>query len=257
MPLDPRTTRKLAGAAAWVIGLVAFLAASTALAAPAEAALEMPEEDGGPPFSSAINFIVVFGIASLIPAVVLTCTCFTRFVIVFSFLRSGLGTQGAPPSQVLIGLSLFMTAFVMAPTAGEIYEKAGAPYLEGEMSEAEAIDAGAPELKEFLLPHTRQEDLSLFYEYTDLPRPETVDDVPLRIAVPAFVLSELRTAFQMGLAILLPFLIVDLIVAVILSSLGMVMLPPTLVSLPVKLLVFVSADGWHLLVSSLLRGVMT
>lgn len=241
---------------AWLAGVATLLLAVPAQAAPPEAANALGDA-GGIEMSSAINFIVVFGIASLIPAIVLTCTCFTRFVIVFSFLRSGLGTQGAPPSQVMVGLSLFMTAFVMAPVATQMYDQAGAPYMAGEMTESEAIEAGAPALRSFLLPHTRQEDLALFYEQTDLPRPEVADDVPLRIAIPAFVLSELRTAFQMGLAILLPFLIIDLVVAVILSSLGMVMLPPTLVSLPVKVLVFVTADGWHLLVSSLLRGVMT
>lgn len=204
---------------------------------------------------SMIQLVVVFGLMSLLPALVLTTTCFTRFVVVFSFLKTGLGTQGAPPNQVLVGLALFMTAFVMAPVASELYDEAAGPYMNGELDEGEAYSRAEPVARKWLLPRTRPEDLALFYEYTDEPRPETANDVPLRIAVPAFVLSELRTAFQMGLLVLLPFLVIDLVVATVLSSLGMVMLPPTLVSLPVKLLVFVMADGWNVLVMSLLRGV--
>ncbi len=206
---------------------------------------------------SMVQLVVLFGLMSLLPALVLTTTCFTRFVVVFSFLKTGLGTQGAPPNQVLVGLALFMTAFVMAPVGAEMYEEAGGPYMNGEIDEGEAYEAAEPIARKWLLPRTRPEDLAVFYEYTDEARPETANDVPLRIAVPAFVLSELRTAFQMGLLVLLPFLVIDLVVATVLSSLGMVMLPPTLVSLPVKLLVFVMADGWNVLVMSLLRGVAT
>jgi flagellar biosynthetic protein FliP len=206
---------------------------------------------------SMIQLVVVFGLMSLLPALVLTTTCFTRFVVVFSFLKTGLGTQGAPPNQVLVGLALFMTAFVMSPVATEMYETAGGPYMDGAIDEGEAYERAEPIARKWLLPRTRPEDLALFYDYTSEPRPETANDVPLRIAVPAFVLSELRTAFQMGLLVLLPFLVIDLVVATVLSSLGMVMLPPTLVSLPVKLLVFVMADGWNVLVMSLLRGVAT
>jgi len=245
------TQRRTAVAAALGIGALVALLPGLAHADPT---IPQQMQTGEGP-SSTIHLIIVFALASLAPAIVLTCTCFTRFVVVFSFLKSGLGTQGAPPNQVLVGLALFMTAFVMAPVGAEIHEAAGEAYFAGEISETEAIEAAAPAAKGFLLPRTRPEDLALFYEYTDAPRPETAADVPLRIAVPAFVLSELRTAFQMGLLVLLPFLVVDLIVATVLSSLGMVMLPPTLVSLPIKLLVFVMADGWHILVTSLLGGV--
>ena len=206
--------------------------------------------------SSAVHLVVLLTIASLAPAIVLTCTCFARFAIVFSFLRNGLATQGAPPNQVLVGLALFMTLFVMSPTADTIYANAVKPYLAGEMSEAQALEQATPVLRRFLLERTRQRDLMLFYEVSSNSRPTTAVDVPLRVAVPAFVLSELTTAFKIGLVILLPFLVVDLIVASILSSLGMVMLPPPIVSLPIKLLVFVAVDGWHLMVSSLLRGVL-
>lgn len=225
-------------------------------ATPAMKAKETLLSTGSDGPSSAVQLVVMLTLASLAPAIILTSTCFARFAIVFSFVRNGLATQGAPPSQVLVGMALFMTLFVMAPTGEAIYEAAGKPYLDGEISESVAIERGAPHLRKFLLTRTSERDLSLFYEVSSHKRPSTAHDVPLRIAVPAFVLSELQTAFKMGLVILLPFLVIDLIVASVLSALGMVMLPPPIVSLPIKLLVFVSVDGWHLVVSSLLRGVV-
>jgi flagellar biosynthetic protein FliP len=177
-----------------------------------------------------------------------------RFVVVFGFLRNGLGTMGAPPTQVLVGLSLFMTMFLMAPVATTIYEQAGRPYLDGAIDEGKAIEAATPALRRFLLDRTQPDDLALFYEVSDAPRPTSAQDVPLRIAIPAFVISELRTAFRIGLVILLPFLIIDMVIATVLTALGMVMVPPAMMSLPIKLLVFVAIDGWHLIVSSLLRG---
>jgi flagellar biosynthetic protein FliP len=206
--------------------------------------------------TSALQLALILAIASLAPALVLTCTCFARFAIVFSFLRTGLATQGAPPSQVLVGVSLFMTFFVMAPVAAQIHERAVVPYMDGTINERQALELGAPPLRAFMLKRTRQEDLALFYQVSSAPRPRNMDDVPLRIAIPAFVLSELGTAFRMGLVVLLPFLIIDMVVATILMSLGMIMLPPVMVALPIKLLVFVAVDGWHLVVASLLRGVM-
>jgi flagellar biosynthetic protein FliP len=205
---------------------------------------------------SALQLALVLSLASLAPAIILTCTCFTRFAVVFSFLKSGLGTQGAPPTQVLVGLALFMTLFVMAPVATEVQERAVAPYFAGKLDESAALAEATPAIRTFLLSHTREEDLGLFYEVSATARPATPDDVPLRIAVPAFVLSELHTAFMMGLLVLLPFLVIDLVVATVLSSLGMVMLPPATISIPVKLLVFVAVDGWHLMVASLLRGLV-
>ncbi len=206
--------------------------------------------------TSATQLVVILAIASLIPALVLACTCFARFAVVFSFLRNGLATQGAPPNQILIGLALFMSFFVMAPVATPIYEEAVVPYMKGTLDEAAALDAATPYLREFLIARTRDRDLELFYEVSKAERPSSSDDVPLRIAIPAFVVSELGTAFRIGLIILLPFLVIDMIVAAVLSALGMVMLPPPIVSLPIKLLVFVAIDGWHVVVSSLLRGAM-
>lgn len=206
--------------------------------------------------TSALQLTLIFALASLLPAIILTCTCFARFAIVFSFLKMGIGSQGAPPSQVLIGLSLFMTLFVMAPVAADVQDKAVKPYFAGKLDESGALDAATPPLRSWLLAHTREEDLTLFYEVSSSARPMTPEDVPLRIAIPAFVVSELHTAFLMGLMVLLPFLVIDLVVATVLSSLGMVMLPPASIAIPIKLLVFVAVDGWHLMVASLLRGLI-
>jgi flagellar biosynthetic protein FliP len=209
-------------------------------------------ESAGP--LGAVGMVLVLTAVTLLPALVLSCTCFVRFVVVLGFVRTGLGTPAAPPNQVLVGLALFMTIFISAPVAMDMYEKGGAAYLAGEMSASEAYDKMAPPLRHFLLERTTDEDLQLFYEASNAPQPTTADDVPLRIAIPAFILSELRTAFQIGLTILLPFLVIDLVAASVLSALGMVMVPPQVVALPMKLLVFVVIDGWHLIVESLLRG---
>jgi flagellar biosynthetic protein FliP len=209
-----------------------------------------------PGTSGAIGMVVVLTIATLLPAIVLSCTCFVRFVVVLGFVRTGLGTPAAPPNQVLVGLALFMTVFVSAPIAMKMYEQGGKPYMAGELNESQALDAATPPLRTFLLAHTRDADLALFFDVSHAPRPATAADVPLRVAIPAFVVSELRTAFQIGLTMLLPFLVIDLIAATILTSLGMVMVPPQTLSLPLKILVFVMIDGWHLVVESLLRGVV-
>ncbi len=208
-----------------------------------------------PSTSGAIGMVVALTIATLLPAIVLSCTCFVRFVVVLGFVRTGIGTPAAPPNQVLVGLALFMAVFVSAPVAMDMYEAGGKPYMAGQMDESQALAAATPPLRKFLVAHTTDADLELFYSVAKAPRPTTIDDVPLRIAIPAFVLSELRTAFKIGLTMLLPFLVIDLVAATILTSLGMVMVPPQSVSLPLKILVFVMIDGWHLVVESLLRGV--
>ncbi|MCE9573235.1 MAG: flagellar type III secretion system pore protein FliP [Deltaproteobacteria bacterium] len=207
---------------------------------------------GGP--SSAIGLIALLTLASLIPALVLSSTCFVRFVVVLGFVRTGLGTQGAPPNQVLVGLALFMTVFISAPVAAQMYQQGAKPYLAGQLDESQALEAASGPLRHFLLQRTSDDDLRLFYDVSNAPRPTSAADVPLRIAVPAFVVSELRTAFRIGLAVLLPFLVIDLVAASVLTALGMVMVPPQVVALPIKLLVFVAIDGWHLVVESLLRG---
>lgn len=209
---------------------------------------------GGPGAGGAVGMIVVLTLVTLLPAIILSCTCFVRFIVVFGFVRTGLGTPSAPPNQVLVGLSLFMAIFISAPVAIDMYDAAGKDYLAGKIDESHALEAAAPPLRAFLMKRTSEADLELFYEVTDHARPASVDEVPLRVLIPAFIVSELRTAFQIGLTILLPFLVIDLVAATILTSLGMVMVPPQTVALPIKLLVFVLIDGWHLIVQSLLHG---
>lgn len=205
----------------------------------------------------AVSMVVILTLVTLLPAIVLSCTCFVRFIIILGFVRTGIGTPSAPPNQVLVGLALFMSVFVSAPVANEIYDRAGRAYLAGQIDEKQALEAATPPLRAFLLHHTSEADLTLFYEVSTSPRPATIDEVPLKIAIPAFLLSELRLAFKIGLTILLPFLVIDLVAATILTSLGMVMVPPQVIALPIKLLVFVMIDGWHLVVQSMLRGAMT
>jgi flagellar biosynthetic protein FliP len=237
--------------------MIAILAAAATAAAPdplAAAPALAPTASHGP--LGAVGMVVLLTLVTLLPAIVLSCTCFVRFVVVLGFVRTGIGTPSAPPNQVLVGLALFMSVFVSAPVATEIYDRAGRAYFAGQLDEKQALEAATPVLRTFLLHHTTEADLMVFYEASSAPRPATIDEVPLKIAIPAFVLSELRTAFKIGLTILLPFLVIDLVAATILTSLGMVMVPPQVIALPIKLLVFVMIDGWHVVVQSLLRGAM-
>ena len=201
-----------------------------------------------------LKLIVLLTLLSLLPSLLMTMTSFTRLIIVFSFLRQALGTQQSPPNQVLIGLSLFLTLFIMAPTMSEIEQKAYAPYIQGEMTTTQALEEGSKPLKRFMLKHTYDKDLALFFEVSDRPKPETSAEVPMTVLVPAFILSELKTAFQIGFLVYVPFLVVDMLVASVLMSMGMMMLPPVIISLPFKLLLFVLIDGWHLVVGTLLQS---
>jgi flagellar biosynthetic protein FliP len=207
-----------------------------------------------PGLSPQLKILALLTILSLLPAIVLTMTSFTRVVIVLGFVRQGIGTQQTPPTQVIVGLALFLTCFTMAPVLTTIARESYEPYAAGTISDSQALERASAPLRTFMLHQTREADLSLFYEATQAPLPKTEEEVPLRIAAPAFVVSELTTAFQMGVLVLLPFLVIDLAVSSVLMSLGMMMVPPTTISLPIKLLLFVVADGWHLLVGSLLRS---
>ncbi len=209
---------------------------------------------GGQGLTSSLKILLVLTLLSLLPALILTTTSFVRTVVVLSFLRQGVGSPQTPPTQVIVGLALFLTAFIMAPVFDRIHVEALTPYVAGTLTDLEAFERAAQPLKEFMLQQTRQEDLLLFYSATDMPLPATPQDVSLRMAVPAFVISELTTAFQMGVIVLLPFLVVDLAVASLLMSMGMMMVPPTTMSLPIKLLLFVLVDGWHLVAGSVLRS---
>jgi flagellar biosynthesis protein FliP len=209
---------------------------------------------GGQQIAPSLKILAVLTVLSLLPAIVLTTTSFVRTIVVLSFVRQGMGTQQTPPTQVIVGLSLFLTVFVMAPVAREMHATAFEPYSHGQVSELKAAELAAVPLKTFMLRQTRQSDLAVFYEATKAPLPQTPEDVPIHIAIPAFVVSELTTAFQMGVMVLLPFLVVDIAIASLLMSMGMVFVSPTTISLPVKMLLFVLADGWNLVVESLLRS---
>lgn len=204
--------------------------------------------------SSAVKLFLLMTALSFATALLVSVTSFTRIAVVMSFARQALGTPQLPPNQVILALSLAMTAFVMAPTATQVNAQALQPYLDEKMSATDAIDAASAPIREFLLRQTRPDDLRLFYEASSLERPTSADTVPLTVAIPAFMVSELTTAFRMGLALFVPMLIIDLLVSTILMALGMMMVPPNLISLPLKVGVFLLADGWHLLVGSLLRS---
>lgn len=207
-----------------------------------------------PGLAPQLKILALLTILSLLPAIVLTMTSFTRSVVVLSFVRQGIGTQQSPPSQVIVGLALFLTVFTMAPVGSAVLRNAYEPYAAGSITEAEALERATAPLRSFMLRQTRDTDLALFYDAAARPLPKTEEEVPLQICVPAFVVSELTTAFQMGVLVLLPFLVIDLAVSSVLMSLGMMMVPPGTMSLPIKLLLFVVVDGWHLVVGSLLRS---
>jgi flagellar biosynthetic protein FliP len=201
-----------------------------------------------------LEIFLLFTVLSLAPAILVMVTGFTRIVVVLSILRQALGTQGTPPNPVIIGLSLFLTLFIMFPAGERVYENALAPYLAEEISLTEAMGRAEAPLRGFMAAQTRERDLALFVDIAGLERPRTIDDVPSRVLIPAFVISELKTAFQIAFLLYLPFLIVDMVVASVLLSMGMMMLPPVMVSLPFKLMLFVLADGWYLIVGSLTRS---
>ena len=206
--------------------------------------------------SAPLQIVIVLTLLTFLPAALVIMTSFTRIVIVFHFLRQALGTQEMPSNQILIGLTLFLTAFIMAPVADRIHTAAVAPVIAGEMSMGDAMTAGAPPLREFMLRQTREADLALFVELSRSPRPTSPADLPMRVVIPAFAISELKTGFQMGFFLFVPFLVIDLVVSTTLLSMGMLQLPPAMISLPFKVLLFVMVDGWNLLVSSLVRSFL-
>ncbi|MCJ7839652.1 flagellar type III secretion system pore protein FliP [Lederbergia sp. NSJ-179] len=204
--------------------------------------------------STSVKLFLLLTVLSIAPAILILMTSFTRIVIVLSFVRTSLATQQMPPNQVLVGLALFLTFFVMAPTFHQVNDQALTPLFNDEINLEEAYDRAAIPFKEFMSKHTRQKDLELFLSYSKAERPETIEDIPLTAMVPAYALSELKTAFQIGFMIFIPFLVIDMVVASILMSMGMMMLPPVMISLPFKILLFVLVDGWYLVVQSLLQS---
>jgi len=234
------------------IGLLMLLAWADPVSA---ADLELPGinlPDEPQSVGNTVTILLLLTVLSLAPGILIMMTCFTRIVIVLGFVRTALATQQMPPNQVIIGLALFMTLFVMAPTLSAVNETALQPYLQGEITQQEAIRQAAIPIKEFMAKHTREKDLLLFLDHAGAERPASVQDIPLTALVPAFAVSELKTAFQMGFMIFVPFLVIDMVVASVLMAMGMMMLPPVMISLPFKILLFILVDGWHLVVKSLL-----
>ncbi len=222
-----------------------------------ESALEIrltdPATSGGSS-SSAVRITLMLTLLAVAPMILLLMTSFVRLIIAFHFLRQAMGTPQVPPNQVMIGLALFLTFFVMSPTIQQIHEQAWTPYDNGDLDAIESVQAAAEPLRDFMLRNTREADLKRFIGMARMERPATPDDVPLRVLVPAFVISELRTGFEIGFLLFLPFLVVDLVVASVLLSMGMMMLPPAMVSLPFKIMLFVLVDGWSLIAGSLVAG---
>ena len=204
--------------------------------------------------SAPLPIILLLTLISFLPAILVTMTCFTRITIVFHFLRQALGTQEMPSNQVLIGLALFLTVFIMAPVGARINELAVTPVMNGEITVNEGIQRGAPPLREFMLKQTRENDLKLFLELSKAPKPKSKDELPMTVVIPAYAISELKTGFQMGFFLFVPFLLIDLVVSTTLLSMGMLQLPPAMISLPFKVLLFVMIDGWNLVVGSIVRS---
>lgn len=202
----------------------------------------------------ALEIIALLTVLSLAPAILILMTPFTRLVVVFHFLRQAIGTQSSPPNQVVVGLALFMTFFIIKPVALDVYHSSLNPYLEGEINYAEAFETAQVPIRKFLLLNTREADIALFVKGGDMKKPENREEVSLLVLIPAYVISELKTAFIIGFVLYVPFLVIDMVVASVLLAMGMMMLPPVMISLPFKLMLFVLVDGWHLLTGSLMKS---
>jgi flagellar biosynthesis protein FliP len=239
------------------LALLVFASAPTWAQNAGQLPLLVGSGPSGVNFSVPIQTLLVFTALSFLPAILLMMTGFTRIVIVLSLLRQALGTQSAPPNQVVVGLSLFLTLFVMGPTLDKIYTDAYVPYTQNAISFDEALLKAEAPVRSFMVKQTRQSDFALFAKLAKLPTTETAQTASLRVLIPAFVISELKSAFQIGFMIFIPFLVIDIVVASVLMSLGMMMLSPVLVALPFKLMLFVLADGWNLLIGSLAASFVT
>jgi flagellar biosynthetic protein FliP len=249
--------------------LLALLALMFALPAAAQPSAKSSPQTGAPPAavpvdltkaategSLPVQIVVMLTLLSFIPAILISMTCFTRLIVVFHFLRQALGTQEAPNNQVLIGLALFLTLFVMGPVMSRINNEALQPMINGQISQTEGVTRALVPLRTYMLKQTRERDLALFLRLSGSERPKSADDVPTTALIPAYMISELKTAFQIGFVLFLPFLVIDMAVSSVLLSMGMMQLPPVVVSMPLKLFLFVMVDGWYLIVGSLVKSVM-
>ena len=237
-----------------LLGLALLLLPVAVWAQGMPALTSSPAPGGGTQWSMSIQTLLLLTALSFLPAILLMMTGFTRIVIVLSLLRTALGTQSAPPNQVIVGLALFLTFFVMAPVADKIYSDAYLPLAENKITFPEALERASVPLRGFMIKQTREADLTLFTKIAKQPKPASADQVPMRVLIPAFVTSELKTAFQIGFIVFIPFLIIDMVVASVLMSMGMVMMSPVIVALPFKVMLFVLVDGWNLLIGSLVQS---
>jgi flagellar biosynthetic protein FliP len=235
-----------------LLAVLGLLAGSSAIAQDAAGTgLDLSKTSGSLP----VQIVVLLTLLSFIPAILISMTCFTRLIVVFHFLRQALGTQEAPNNQVIIGLSLFLTLFVMAPVMTRVNQEALQPMLAGQLTQTQAIERALVPLRAYMLKHTRERDLALFIKISNSAMPNSPDDVATTTLVPAYMISELKTAFQIGFVLFIPFLVIDLAVSSVLLSMGMMQLPPVVVSMPLKILLFVMVDGWYLMVGSLVKSL--
>lgn len=237
-----------------LILLAAMLLPMTAQAQGLPALTASPAAGGGTTYSLPVPTLLLLAGFAFLPAMVLVLSSFTRIIIVLALLRSALGTHSAPPNLVLVGLALFLSLFVMAPVTDKLYTDAYQPLAENRISFEQALDRAAVPLKSFMLKQVREPDLALFAKLSRTPRVDKAEDLPMRVVIPAFITSELKTAFQIGFIVMVPFLVIDMVVGSVLMSMGMMMMSPALVALPFKILLFVLVDGWNLLVGSLLQS---
>ncbi|HKI97757.1 MAG TPA: flagellar type III secretion system pore protein FliP [bacterium] len=204
--------------------------------------------------ATSLQILIILTVLTLAPAILIMTTSFTRIIIVLAFLRQALGTNQSPPTQVLVGLALFLTFFVMQPVWSDINTNAVKPYLDNRLNQTQALERASVPLKDFMQKFVREKDLALFMNIAKVPRPRTIQDVPIYVLIPAFITSELKTAFEIGFLLYIPFLVVDLVVSSVLMAMGMMMLPPIMISLPLKLMLFVLVDGWNLIIGSLVQS---
>lgn len=216
--------------------------------------LDMTSSNGQVQMTMPVQIMILLTLLTFLPAIIISLSSFTRIIIVFHFLRQALGTQEAPSNQILIGLALFLSFFIMNPTLTAMYNNAYEPWSKGQIDQDQALERGSQPLKQFMLRSTREKDLQLFMDLSGGPKPKGPDDLPMRAVIPAFMISEIKTAFQIGFVLFLPFLVIDMVVSSVLLSMGMMQLPPVMVSLPFKVLLFIMVDGWGLVISSLVKS---
>ena len=243
-----------------LLALILIFSSTPALAAPPATGvsgnirINLDGSDGKQNYSIPVQILLFLTLLTFIPAILISVTCFTRIVIVFHFLRQAMGTGDTPSSQIILGLTLFLTFYIMSPILEQINQDALQPMMSGSITQVQALDTAIKPLRGFMMKYTREKDLALFMNIAKKPRPRNVEDIPTNIMIPAFMISELKTSFQIGFVVFLPFLIIDMVVATVLLSMGMMQLPPVMVAAPFKILLFVMVDGWNLVVGSLVKS---